>query len=207
MDTVVDRMVWRVVEADELPRLEQPPEDGDAVEVEAQLGGDPRRGEDDEHGGERNPEPVAARVPRRLGAVGEQREDEDDRDAGGGHDVDPSRVEIRLLHDSRDREDSAENGGHRRRWASRSRQAPRDDYEDREPDERAGEVQVDEDAAQACAEAGAADVVELIRRQPRIRHEHRDEHRGDERPDDRDLAREPHLLGTVRGGHGPARYT
>jgi hypothetical protein len=201
VDAVVHRVVRRVVEAHELPRLEQPAENGDAVEVEAELGGDPRRGEDDEHGGERDPEPVTAGVARRLGAVGEQREDEDDRDAGGGHDVDPPRVEIRLLHHSRHGEDPAEDGCDHRRRAGASRKAPGDDREHRERDERGGEVEVDEHAAEPGAEARAADVVELIRRQARIRHEHRHEGGGNERPDDRYLTREP------GHGHGPARYT
>ena len=152
MDAVVDGGVRRIVEADHPPRLEEPAEHRNAVEVEAELGGDPRRGEEDEGGRQRDPEAVAAHMAGRLRPRGEQGEDECERDAGGRDGVDRPRVEIRLPHDSRHREHHAE---HRRDDGERAGPAvkPADDGgEHCERDERVGEVQLDDGATEPAAD-------------------------------------------------------
>ena len=79
--------------------------------VEAELGREPRQGDDEEDGAEREPQPVAASVTDEGGPVASRRgEREPDRehDAERWQRVDPACVEIILVDDARDDDERAE---------------------------------------------------------------------------------------------------
>jgi hypothetical protein len=112
-------------------------------------------------------------------------------DTERGHDVDPPRVEVGLVDDARKHDDRAQQPGDERRQA-----APEDD-EHGDCRDRRREVEEDESAARSAFDPRAADVVELARRDARIRDEYRERGRGEEGPH-RERRGEPHDYSAAR---------
>jgi hypothetical protein len=173
-------------DADDLPGQEGPPEKGDAVEVEAELGGEPRDGEQEERDRERggrglDPHPLA-------GEVGREGEEEGERDPRRGERVHRPRVEVVLVDYARPEHHRAE-VGRDHRGAERKRppaEAIRREGDHRQRRQRDREVQEDERAAEAGFDARAADRVELLRRDPRVRDDDLGGDEAEQRPQCRD---------------------
>ena len=148
-------------------RLEEPAEERDAVEEEAELRRDERGREEDGHRRERDPHPVAPHRPSRERNAHRKHERDRQREPERGHGVQWLRVQFRLV------DGEVDDGTERDR---RDSQEPQDALQPRpgepdegDPDQRERKVERDELPSEARSDPAVVDVVELVRRKPRIR--------------------------------------
>ena len=123
-----------------------------------------------------------------------ERQDEREEHAGGHDRVHRLRVEVVLVDDARNRDDEAQEPGDDRQPA----RLRRDGEQDGDRDQCRREVQLDECPREAALEAGAADVVELVCRKPRVR---------DQRQQKVDRHEQPDLHHDAPSGHAAHRFT
>ena len=180
-------------------RLEEPAQERHAVEEEAELSRDERRAEEDEHRGERDPQPVATRLPLRRGPDCEHQHD-GESEPQRRHRVQRLGVEVRLV------DAEVDDGAERDRSDAGDPQPavqprPGEPHE-RDPDQREREVERNELPPESRGDSAVVDVVQLARRKTRVRRDDGDavEHQEGEY--------RAHLPGHSlhSGGQLPARY-
>jgi hypothetical protein len=185
--------------------LVEPAEERNAVEEEPELGGDERRAEEDEHGGEPDPHPVAALALRPGRDSDDERESDGEREPQRGHRVERLGVEVRLVDPEVD--DGTERDRDDARSPQRSVQPRPGEADESDPDQREREVERDELPPEATGNGVAVvDVVELGRREARVRRDHRDAVEHDECQHRLDLPGDAAQLSS-QGGQLPARWT
>jgi hypothetical protein len=162
-------------------RLEEPAQHRDAVEVEAELGSDQRSGKEDERHGERDPQAVAARVPRLLRDSEREHERDSERETDGRDGVERLGVEVRLV--DREVHDRAEHDRSDSRQAQPAVEPRPHETDERDPDQGEREVQRNELPPETRRDAVVVDVVELSRREPRVRGDDRSAVDQDQRHD------------------------
>ena len=173
--------------------LEEAAERRDAVEVEAELRCHPRQCDEQRAGGNTDPQSIAGlpAAPCRAGASHGRREHDRDQHADRRERIDPLCVEISLVDDARPEHDSAQDEGDEcRRLRRAAGQLFEEQGEDRHRNEREREVGEHERATNSAREAAACHVIQLARRQSRIRHDNLDGDNEEQRPDENDLERE-----------------
>jgi hypothetical protein len=121
-----------------------------------------------------------------------------DRHAGSRQGIDRASVEVRLVDHPGNTDRRAEARRNRRGKSRGTRAKPsRCDRREGDRDDREGMAEKDEHARSAGLDPGSARVVEVLRRQSRIRREGRERDRREERPDDQSL-RQPRTALLIR---------
>src|SRR5689334_22382043 len=184
-------------------RLVEPPEERDAIEEEAELRGDQRRAEEDDHRGEADPYTVAAPAPGYRWDADDEDESNGEREAQRRHRVQRPGVEVVLV--DREVDDGGENDRNDSRDPQRSAQLRPGEADERDGNQREGKVERNELPPESCGNRVAVmNVVELARREARVRRDHRDAVEHDQREGRPDLPGDS-LHASPKGGQVPAR--